>query len=187
MGYKIKKKFKKPYRIKKRKSIFRSRFFWYFVFVIFFCGGMLYFTLFSLTFQLKEIKISGNKEVSMEKIKQIIEEETDKKILFLSSKSIFLADLNEVQRILLETFPQIAEARFEKDFPGFITAEIEERKPVAIFYQGEQRFLIDKEGIAFNFVSDADSSIKIIIKNQSLADNLELGDEAIFWGKKFFK
>ena len=51
-------KYRRPHRIRKKKSIFRSRFFWIALLVLFFLGAIFYFLIFSPIFQIKGIKIS---------------------------------------------------------------------------------------------------------------------------------
>ena len=173
--------YKKSYRIKKKKSIlliFKSKIFLLFLLFLIISGAIFYFVVFSSFFQIKEIKISGNKKVSVEEIRKNIAEQVNKRIIFFNTKSIFLADLKEINEILLEKFPRIAKIDLDREFPGNLSAQIEERKPVAIFSEIENYFFVDKEGIIFEKISVIDPQI-LKIKKSALVVDLKLGEEII--------
>lgn len=147
-------RYKKPYRTKKRKSIIRSilysRFFWLSYLVLIILGVVFYFVVFSSFFQIKEIRISKNIKVPTEDIKNIVSSQINKKIFFFDTKSIFLANLQEISKKILEKFPQIAEADLKRDFPDIVTVKIEEREAIGVWSQNSNYFYIDKEGIIFD-------------------------------------
>jgi len=165
--------YKKSYRIKKKKSIlwiFKSKIFLLFLLFLIISGTIFYFVVFSSFFQIKEIKISGNKKVSAEEIRNNITKQVNKKIIFFNTKSIFLADLKEINEILLEKFPRIAKVDLNREFPGSLSAQIEERKPVAVFCNSEC-FFIDKNGVIFENISEIPSEI-LIIKTENIDKEL---------------
>jgi len=182
------KKYRKPYRVKKKKPIFRNRFFGLGILIFAVVVGIFYLICFSAFFQIKEIKISGNsafveasadkQKVSIEDIRNVIEKEVEQKFLFLPSKSIFLINLNEINKTVLEKFPQLAKVNLKRSFPDAMLIEIEERKPIAIFCQKEQYFFIDGEGIIFEEISEA-APQWLQIKNLTLTTDSKLGEEAI--------
>ena len=178
------KKYRKPYRIKKKKSIFRNRFFWLGILILIVFIGLFYFLVFSSFFQIKEIKISGNsafaealadrQKISVENIQEVIEKEIEQRVLFLPTKSIFLADFPKIKAKISETFPQIAQINFKREFPDTLTAKVEERKPTAVFNQEDLYFFLDKEGIIFENTLAEGQLIKI--KKAVKAKELKLGD-----------
>jgi len=172
------KKYRKPYRVRKKKSIFRNRFFWLGILILIIFGGFFYLICFSSFFQIKEIKISGNQKVPTADLQNIIQNRIEKKVLFFRSKGIFLADLNKINGAILEKFPQIAQANLDKKFPNTLLAQVEERKPIAIFCQGERYFFLDKEGIIFEEVSEVGIEY-LKIKNLTLIEDLKLGEEVV--------
>lgn len=189
----IMEKYRRPYRIKRLqpshhfllrqrrrqpKSILKSRFFWLTVLFLIIAGTFIYFLIFSSFFQIKEIKISGNEKVSTEEIKNLIEEKIDQRILFPSSKSIFLVDFDLIKNTLLEKFPQIAKINLKRKFPDVLTAEIKEREAIGIFNQPENYFLIDKEGVIFE-LAVLESEEYFEIKKLNLTTELKLGDRAV--------
>jgi len=181
------KKYRKPYRIKKKKSIFRNRFFWLGILILIVFIGLFYFLVFSSFFQIKEIKISGNsafaealadrQKISVENIQEVIEKEIEQRVLFLPTKSIFLADFPKIKAKISETFPQIAQINFKREFPDTLTVTIEERKPTAVFNQEDLYFFLDKEGIIFENTLAGGQLIKI--KKAVKDKELKLGDRVL--------
>lgn len=166
-------KYRPFYKIKKRKrrSILKNRFFWLFTLIFILFGGIFYFASFSRFFQVEGSEISGNEKVSSESLENILNKEIGKKILFFSSKSIFLVNLSKIKERILQEFPQIANVNLKRNFPNKISIQIEERKPVAIFCQAEQEencFLIDEEGVIIDSV--------IIINSENLKLTKIIGD-----------
>ena len=174
--------YRKPYRIKKKKSIFRTRFFWLFVLTLIFLGGIFYLIFLSPFFQIREIKISGaasfNEKVSNEEIQAIIEKKINQRILFFPIKNIFLANLNQMQEEILKEFPQIAQVNLKRKFFHVLEIKIEERKPIAIFYFEEVYFFIDKEGVIFEEISKNEFTF-FKIKNLILKEKPKLGESVI--------
>jgi cell division septal protein FtsQ len=141
--------FRKPHRIKKKKSIFKSRLFWFGILVLITIGGLFYLIVFSNWFQINKIEIRGNKNISNQEIKEIIQPALEQQIVFWNTRTIFLANLKELNKVILEKFPEIAKVELKRKFPETLTAIIEERKPVAVFYYQDKRFFLDKEAIIF--------------------------------------
>ncbi|MDD5145297.1 MAG: cell division protein FtsQ/DivIB [Candidatus Pacebacteria bacterium] len=191
----MKRNFRKPYRIKKKKSILKSRFFWLPVLIFTTVGGICYFIFFSSFFQIKEVKISGNQKIATNKLESLVQSQLTKKIALFPTKSIFLANLGKIQKMGQDNFPQIAKISFKKDFPDIILVNVEERNPVAVLTHTlnssstalfattsaevlEENFFIDKEGIVFEKVLDPDSNL-LKIENQILPNKLRLGESVI--------
>jgi len=172
------KKYRKPYRVKKKKPIFRNRFFGLGILIFVVIVGIFYLIYFSSFFQIKEIKISGNQKVLTENLQKVIQNQIEKKILSHPSKSIFLINLKEINEMVLERFPQLAKVNLKRSFPDTMLIEIEERKPVAIFLQNENIFFIDREGIIFEQVVDVKPQ-QIIIRNLDATKELKLGEKVI--------
>lgn len=179
--------YKKPRRTKKKKSIFRFRFFWLGLLFLVILGTVVYFVVFSSIFKIKEIDISGNQKTGFEELKNLISNQIDKNFL---KRSIFLTNLKEINEMLLEKFPQIAKVNLNRKLPNVLAVQIEERNPVAIFSQalpsfpeenlggqGQNYFYIDKEGIIFEEISEIPQMLKI--KKSTSAGDLELGKKII--------
>jgi len=166
-------RYKKSYRIKKKKSvlrIFKSKIFWLVFLFLVVSGTIFYFVVFSSFFQIKEIKISGNIKVSVEDLRNNIAEQIDKRIIFFNTKSIFLANLKKINKMLLEKFPQIAKVDLDRKLPDSLMVQIEERKPVAVLCNSEC-FFIDKNGVVFEKISEIPLEM-LIIKAENIDKEL---------------
>lgn len=174
----MKKIFKKPYRVKRKKSIFRYRFFWlgalFFVFII----SIFYFLFFSEIFQVEKIIVTGEEKVAKENLELLVEKKLEKKILFFKTKSIFLVNLNEVKKDILNNFPYIAEVEISRGFPDALNIIVVERFGLTSWCQAEQCFLVDNEGVVFEEIFDIDPKV-FQIKNLVQVPELKLGDKVI--------
>lgn len=184
----MKKRFKKPYRIKKKKSILKNRFFWIGVLGIVVLIGLFYLICFFDFFQIEKIEIFGNQKVKTENIKNLTEKEISKKVLFFPTKSIFLANLDNIRISILEEFPQIANINLEREFPRVLKVEIIERKPVAVFVNASQNFedqnqdiffFIDREGIIYEKISEEIAQNMFEIKNSGFKKEPRLGEQVV--------
>jgi len=191
----MKKALRKPYRIKRKKSIFHNRLFWLGVLILVIAGTAFYYLFFSETFQVKKIIITGKDYnpptasshsqsewapgVSMEELELLIDKNLEKKISFFDTKNIFLVDFNQINKIVLANFPQIAKASFGRQLPDKIKIEIEERRPAAIFIYDKNYFLLDKEGIIFEKINEENETELLKIKNFTLNQDLKLGERVI--------
>ncbi|MCX6760648.1 MAG: FtsQ-type POTRA domain-containing protein [Candidatus Nealsonbacteria bacterium] len=168
-------RYRKPHRYKKKKSIFSSKAFWLVIFSALLVFGIFYLICFSSFVQIKEVKISGNQKISAEAIKEIVKKRSEKNILFFPTQSIFLADLNQMSKDVLEKFLLIGEVKLKRNFFNTLAVDVSERKPVAVLLQGENIFNLDEEGIIFEkaFLEDG---LTMIIDRQKTNN---LGEKAI--------
>jgi len=160
----MRRRHKKQYRAKKNGGIFRSKIFWFCFLALVFLGTGIDIVFFSSVFQVGNIKIEGNRKVSLEDIKNIISKNTDKKFGFVETKSIFLAELNKISDEILKDMPQIAKVNLIRDFPNTISAQVVERIPVAVFCQLDKCFLIDNTGVVFEETSEIPGDMPKITK-----------------------
>lgn len=170
-------RYRKPYRVKKKKSILKNRFFWLGILALIVFLGISYFLVFSSFFQIKVIEISGNQKISTEELRKMVEDQIVKNLIFYQTKSIFLVNLKKIQNVILEKFPQISQINIKQKFPQTLEIKIEERNPVAIFCQNENCFFIDKEGVVFE--SNVKNQDFFIIKKGNFNSEIKLGDKII--------
>lgn len=169
--------YRRPYRIKKKKSVLRNRFFRLTTLVLIICGGIFYLIFLSPVFQVKRIEIVGNEKIFGDKLKKNIESQIQKKMLFFPTKSIFLVNLREIKNNFSKGFIELAKIDLKRKLPDILTVEIEERKPEAVFKREGNLFLIDKEGVIF---APASGDIFLPeIENLTFKENPELGKTAI--------
>lgn len=140
--------YRRPYKAKKKKSILKNRIFWLSILVLTVFSGVFYLILFHSFFQIKTVEIFGNKA---EELEDLVRNKSSRQILFFSSRSIFLADFAEINREILNSFPHISQASLRRKLPDTLHLHIKEREAAAVFTQSDKSFLIDKEGIIFDF------------------------------------
>jgi cell division septal protein FtsQ len=179
------KKYRKPHRIKKKKSIIKNRFFWLLLLILIISIFALYFLLFSQFFKIEEILVSGNEKVSKEEIMGLIEKEVKRKKMFLPQDNIFLINFDLIKEDILRSFPQVAHVITVRDFPRKLRFTIQEREGVALFCKdyevleeeqltSQKCFLLDKDGIIFEEVSGDNILMPKIILQQTQDDDNEL-------------
>lgn len=114
-----------------------------------FAGEIFYVIYFFSFFQITEIKISGNEKVRSEDLTNIIWRETERKILFFPTRSIFLVNSGRIKEEILDRFPQIGETELKRKFPDELDLKAEEREGIGNFCQDDECFLLDRNGIIF--------------------------------------
>lgn len=186
--------YRKPYRIKKKKSIFRNRFFWLSILVLLFFGVMFYLICFAPFFQIKEIKIIGTQKVSTTDLENFIEKKITQKFLLSQSKSIFLIKSSKIKSDILKNFPQIEDENLKMKFPNILILEIKERKEIGCYCRkttiflpagggrdfpeaGSYCFFLDKNGIIFEKILQP-CPLDFVIKD-SKEEELNLGEKII--------
>jgi cell division protein FtsQ len=143
-------------------------------------GGLLYFFIFSSFFQIKETKISGNQEILTRDLEDIIENQITHRWInnFSVSRSIFLTNFKKITKEILIKFPLVAKINLERSFPDILIVKVEERKPVAVFTQKGNYFLVDIEGVIFKKVDQVSPEL-LEIENLSSEKEINLGEKII--------
>lgn len=140
------------------------------------CGGV-WLVCFSPALEVKEISVAGAEKINSQDCVRLIEDEVNKKIAFLDSKSILLFNLDQTRKDLLAHFPQIQDIKIERQFPSKILASVEERRGVAIYIDGAgKKFQIDDAGIAFEEATDQMGLLQI---GAARSTQINIGEPAI--------
>ena len=150
------KSLRKPYKVKKKKPIFKNRIFWLALLILAVIIGIIYFLFFSPVFKIKEIQVDGNKEIPTEEILKV----TDN-VLSSGGKNFFWHDNKKIQEEILRLFPIIVEVKVKAGFPDKLTLEIKERGTVALFFGEGRYFAIDEGGIVFKEAKSDNALVKI--------------------------
>ena len=101
-------------------------------------------------FSIREIELTGIKNSDENKIKKKLDEFKGKNIILISTKKL---------KETIKDFDFIREIKIKKIYPEKIKVEINELKPLAIFMNDNQRYLLLEAGkiIEYKEVSDRDS------------------------------
>jgi len=87
-----------------------------------------------------------------------------------------------IENILTDKFKKIRTANAEKKFPDTISISIDERKALLVWCSGENCFLIDENGVAYNnadFNSPELAQNNLIKIDDTSAQNLAIGENVI--------
>ena len=169
--------YRRPHRIRRKRQVLKSRFFWFSILFLIIFGVIFYFFVLSDFFRIKKIIITGEQKVSAENLKSVVESGLGRKILFFGTKNIFFVNLNKIRENILKKFPQIEKIEVKRGFPDALNLVIIERKEVGIFCRDINCFLLDLEGVIFEPVSVESPLLKF--QNQALAEELDLGKRVI--------
>ena len=172
------KTYRKPYRVKRKKSIFRNRFLWLGVLFFFFIIAIFYFLFFLEVFQVERIIVTGEEKVAKEDLELLVEKKLERKILFFKTKSIFAVDTQNIKKDILNSFPNISEVEISRGFPDALNIVVVKRFGLTVWCQRERCFLLDGEGVIFEEIFDTEPKA-FQIKNLTQAPELKLGDKVI--------
>ncbi|MFA5228501.1 MAG: FtsQ-type POTRA domain-containing protein [Candidatus Paceibacterota bacterium] len=169
----IKKKRKKITR-RRKKSIFSNFFFSFSLFSSIIIFSALGFLLFSPRFQINNLTISGNNNLSTEEIEKIANDKIKTSFSLMGidfvTESIFLSLGGKIEQIK-EAMPEIERISIKKNFPSGISLEIVEKRPLALWKCDNKEFLVDKNGSFIrNLETDDDTSSLIKIEESECTD-----------------
>jgi cell division septal protein FtsQ len=129
---------------------------------------LAYVLLLSPIFEIKEIKVSGNRAISSEEIRNSLNNQTN----------LFLATENKLRGILITDFPRILSLEVQKNiFKKTIDIKIIERREAGIFC-GNECYYIDKDGVIFEKAPQTSGTLILAIKDNS-AREVEIGKNAL--------
>ncbi|MDI6591725.1 MAG: FtsQ-type POTRA domain-containing protein [Patescibacteria group bacterium] len=169
--------FRKPYRVKRKKSIFKNRFFWLGILILIGIGTIFYFLFFSEIFQVKKIIVTGEDRVFKEPVQSIVQKELEREILFFKTKSIFLVDLERIRKNLLNQIPQIEVIGIQRLYPDGLGIWVIKRKGIGIFCRNDSCFLLDPNGVIFEKAPEKSDFLRI--KYGKFKEELKLGERVI--------
>src|SRR4030066_1952570 len=168
------KHYRKSHRYKRKKPIYRNRFFWFSVLFSIIIASLFYFVFFTPTFKIKEIVISGNQKVSTESIENIVQE-----VLASEGDLFFITNTNKVKMTILLTHPEIGLVNVKMRLPDRIIVEIKERQTVGVWCQNENICQkIDEEGVIFENIGEITQG-SLIVKDFVFQGDTQLGEKVI--------
>ena len=148
-----------------------GRFIFYLLSLVF-LGVVVYFLFFSLYLSINSIEVSGAEKVDPEKIKNALEEKISGKFLGVIPKNNLLAiNKNGTKKYLLSKFNRLESVEIKKIFPEKMVISVKEKEFKLIFSTGENRYLIDENGVAWprnDFELDsAEAEILVTLMDES--------------------
>jgi cell division protein FtsQ len=90
--------------------------------------------------QIYKIDVVGLERLSTDEIS---------KVANLQNLSIVEIDPRSVETAIVAAFPELVEVKLSIEMPNFVTVNVVERQPVAVWYKGENANWLDPDGIVF--------------------------------------
>lgn len=169
---------KTPFSVK-RKSLIA-------VLTFLFLGGFFYLFLLSPIFEIKEIKISGNKKISVEEINMEINDYINRSfLLFWKSRNILLFNSATVGESLTGKYLFIDNVKITKKYFNKINIEIKERGVFAIWCESVEIIknktddLLPEEEYVEGEIIDKEITVKEVIGEEVVGEDkkkYEVGD-----------
>lgn len=116
----------------------------------------LYVVWNSPMYRVSQIEVKGLQRLSAEEINTF---------LHLNERSIFMVDPYDIERSLLEAFPQLLEVEAQVAVPARILVKVRERQPVLVWKQGEEILWVDANGVAFPSHGEPAPSVVVEAEN----------------------
>jgi hypothetical protein len=155
---------------RRKKSFFKGFLFSAVVFSSILLFSAVGFLLFSPRFQISEVKVTGNKDIAANDIKNAAQNGIKKTFSVMgmdfSTESIFLS-LGSSVSSLAQTFPEIQSISVKKNFPNGLSIQVTEKTPFAVWceeYSQEKCYLVDKPGTFIKNYDPSDGSTASLIK-----------------------
>lgn len=86
--------------------------------------------------------------------------------LDIEGQPIFTVDPQSIRETIIAQFPEFRNVEVHLHFPNKVTIQVDERKPIFIWRQGERTLLVDAEGFAFPVRSEGSHLPKLVIEAQ---------------------
>lgn len=158
--------------LRKRKSIFRNKYFWFLILTILIAAGLFYFLLFSPVFQLKGVIVKGTSFIDPAELENFVNEQANKNIIFFPTRSIVVFANNKTEQLVSEKFLQIDKIEIKRQFFNKLSINVSEKESKAIFCFSDDCFLIDKAGIIFQEIERKSISLNRAIITSDTKANL---------------
>lgn len=143
--------------------------------------GLLYVVWTMPTFRVSAAQITGLRTVSERDVNLV---------LGLADTPIFLLQTDEMQKNLLEAFPELSAATVQLTWPNQVMVKVNERTPVLAWSAGGQTVWVDAQGMSFPVRGDEDTSSLVVVQASGPPPSPATGDTALLldataWSRPF--
>ncbi|OGO28676.1 MAG: hypothetical protein A2W33_04205 [Chloroflexi bacterium RBG_16_52_11] len=119
---------------------------------------MLYFLWTSPLFQVGEVELNGLQRLSSLDVNTVLD---------VSGERIFTLNPGQLEKKLIEAFPEFSSVSVKIVFPSQVLATVEERSPILAWKQDGRTQLIDANGVAFPQRTLAEITPAIVVEASS--------------------
>ena len=158
--------YKEKYRHDKNRKIF-TKIFLFLILLLGMLGGMVYLLFFSNLFNVREISIFS-KNGSIE-VRSLVENYlAEKKFLVPRFRNIFLVDSQRVTALIEEKFSSAENIKVDKKYFHGLEISLDQKEPVGVwcYEKDSQCFYFDRQGLAFDTVTETSGSLFLNINDQ---------------------
>ena len=154
------KRFRKQYRIRRKRSLWKNKFLWYALGVVFVVCVLFYGCFFAPFVQVKEVRVEGEGDINKAMVERIVKEEIADTIFGLENSSIIFVNTGKIAGILSRRFPAIESVSVKRVLPANIAVNITPREEIVSwcrFIDGSGACVgVDRFGVAFKGASSID-------------------------------
>ncbi len=133
-------------------------------------AGLLYIP----KFRIQKIPVSGNETLGAQEIISGVSDSLKGfRFVILPRDNILILAKEEISNSLLSAFPRVKNVSLDRNFPDSLAVTIIERRPAALFCNGEDCRFIDEDGFIFD--EAASFSGNVYVKFYSEIGEAEIG------------
>jgi cell division septal protein FtsQ len=134
---------------------------------------IIYFLAVSPYFQVTQIKIAGNNQVSTQEISAAINSAGNNRLFFIKKNSFFLLNSTNVNKLEISANPLIRETKSTRSWPNKLTIQVTERIPTLVLTANSKNYLVDDSGYVIKEVADAQNLLSV--KDQ-VSEDIKTGE-----------
>lgn len=139
-----------------------------------FFAVLAYYLIISPRFLVSEINVSGNKDVSAQRITDAVSSGGKSRWFLIKKNNLVLLTQGRLNRLITQAIPTIKEvANVKRDWPNKISFEVVERNPGFVLESNNQYFLVDDEGTVISQVADPKG---FLLVHDQITEDFALGE-----------
>ncbi len=141
---------RQSYRPRRSPSLISGRLAGYALLLLVVAVGIIYVALFSPLLKVTSVNVQGTKNVSAAEVGEIAKDAALTRNGSVTVDSLLLADPAHVSAVVKDRFHTVSAVTVRKKWPHGLTIEVAERQASAVWKSGNQSYLIDAVGMAYD-------------------------------------
>jgi cell division septal protein FtsQ len=135
--------------------------------------GALYILFYSPLFTIANIIVSDSSADLEPQIARYVEEDIldKRKWLIFSSRNIFLLPAQDIEKKIVEQFPEVYFVSASKDFPNVLRLNVKQREPVLVWKKNDNFYYVADDGVVIGAESAYDAENDSLPLIESLRDD----------------
>lgn len=137
-------------------------------------GAVILVVAWSMTFSVQQVVVTGAGSVPRERL---VREAQDEIRQHLGWGNLTLLDTDALASRIKQREPLLSGVTVLRTWPHTVTVKVEERTPGMIWATGEQRYLIDSEGVVVGAAGQGSTSLATVVDSTNLS--VKVGDRVV--------